>query len=42
VEAVLGLIKEATADREVKPTIVIKSTIPVGYTVHEGRTKPAY
>ena len=34
VETVLGIIKETTADREVKPTIVIKSTIPVGYTVH--------
>ena len=34
VESVLALIKEATEDREVKPTIVIKSTIPVGYTVH--------
>ncbi len=34
VESVLSLIKEATADREVKPTVVIKSTIPVGYTVH--------
>ena len=33
VEAVLALIKESTAHREVKPTIVIKSTIPVGYTV---------
>ena len=33
VETVLELIKEATGDREVKPTIVIKSTIPVGYTV---------
>ncbi|MCR4614591.1 MAG: nucleotide sugar dehydrogenase [Clostridiales bacterium] len=31
-ESVLGLVKEATADREVKPTVVIKSTIPVGYT----------
>jgi nucleotide sugar dehydrogenase len=30
VETVLELIKEATADR--KPTIVIKSTVPVGYT----------
>ena len=30
----MGLIKEATAERETKPTIVIKSTIPVGYTVH--------
>jgi UDPglucose 6-dehydrogenase len=34
VESVLALIKEATAEREAKPTIVIKSTIPVGYTVH--------
>lgn len=34
VEKVLSAIKEATADREAKPTIVIKSTIPVGYTVH--------
>lgn len=34
VESVLSLIKEATEDREEKPTIVIKSTIPVGYTVH--------
>ena len=34
VESVLSLIKEATENREEKPTIVIKSTIPVGYTVH--------
>lgn len=34
VESVLSLIKETTVDREVKPTVVIKSTIPVGYTVH--------
>ena len=34
VESVLSLIKETTADRDVKPTVVIKSTIPVGYTVH--------
>ena len=33
VENVLALIKESTADRETKPTIIIKSTIPVGYTV---------
>ncbi|OPZ47642.1 MAG: UDP-glucose 6-dehydrogenase [Bacteroidetes bacterium ADurb.BinA104] len=33
-ENVLALIKESTADRETKPTIIIKSTIPVGYTVH--------
>ena len=34
VESVLSLIKACTAERETKPTIVIKSTIPVGYTVH--------
>ena len=34
VESVLSLIKESTAARENKPTIIIKSTIPVGYTVH--------
>nr|MCR5047378.1 nucleotide sugar dehydrogenase [Saccharofermentans sp.] len=34
VENVLALIQESTADRETKPTIIIKSTIPVGYTVH--------
>ena len=34
VESVLALIKEATAKRDVMPTIVIKSTIPVGYTAH--------
>ena len=34
VESVLTLIKESTANRETKPTIIIKSTIPVGYTVH--------
>ncbi len=34
VESVLALIKEATAERETGPAIVIKSTIPVGYTVH--------
>lgn len=33
VESVLALIKTATADREIPPTIVIKSTIPVGYTM---------
>ncbi len=32
VESVLALVKEVTADCEKKPTIVIKSTIPVGYT----------
>ncbi len=32
VESVLALIREATADRMKKPTVVIKSTIPVGYT----------
>ena len=34
VESVLTLIKESTLTKTVKPTIVIKSTIPVGYTVH--------
>ncbi|MCR4947458.1 MAG: nucleotide sugar dehydrogenase [Lachnospiraceae bacterium] len=34
VESVLTAIKSATSDRKIKPTIVIKSTIPVGYTVH--------
>lgn len=33
VEAVLVLIKNITADNEKKPTVVIKSTIPVGYTM---------
>ncbi len=32
VESVLKLIRESTADRERKPTVVIKSTIPVGFT----------
>lgn len=32
VESVLRLVLEASKDRDVKPTIVIKSTIPVGYT----------
>lgn len=32
VENVLGTIKKVTDDREVKPVVVIKSTIPVGYT----------
>ena len=34
VETVLRLIKDCTSNRETKPTIVIKSTIPVGYTAH--------
>lgn len=34
VESVLALIKESTANRETKPMIIIKSTIPVGYTMH--------
>ncbi|MBP3650987.1 MAG: nucleotide sugar dehydrogenase [Clostridia bacterium] len=34
VETVLKLVLESTAKREKKPTIVIKSTIPVGYTEH--------
>ncbi len=32
VESVLGLIKEVTGGRERKPVVVIKSTVPVGYT----------
>ncbi|WP_455124856.1 nucleotide sugar dehydrogenase [Ruminococcus sp.] len=32
VEAVLELIKKVTGNKKKKPTIVIKSTIPVGYT----------
>ena len=32
VESVIKLVLEVSKDREVKPTIVIKSTIPVGYT----------
>ena len=32
VEAVIRLILDSTKDRETKPMIVIKSTIPVGYT----------
>ena len=32
VEAVIKLILKATSDREIKPTVVIKSTVPVGYT----------
>ncbi len=34
VESILALIKSATNGRETKPTIIIKSTVPVGYTVH--------
>lgn len=34
VESVIRLIQECTADRKEKPTIVIKSTVPVGYTKH--------
>lgn len=34
VESAIRTVLDATADREKKPVIVIKSTIPVGYTVH--------
>ncbi len=34
VEKVLELVKSCTANREHKPAIIIKSTIPVGYTNH--------
>lgn len=33
VESVLSAVKASTSEREIKPTVVIKSTIPVGYTV---------
>ena len=33
VESVLAVIREASSGRDVKPTVVIKSTVPVGYTV---------
>lgn len=32
VEDVLAAVKEAAVDREVRPTVVIKSTVPIGYT----------
>ena len=32
VEAVLKLVQKSTGDREIKPAVVIKSTVPVGYT----------
>lgn len=32
VESVIQLVLDSTKDREEKPTIVIKSTVPVGYT----------
>ena len=32
VEAVLSIIKDTTSDKDIKPTVIIKSTIPVGYT----------
>ena len=34
VESVIGQILASTANKEIKPTIVIKSTVPVGYTEH--------
>ena len=34
VETVIRLILDCTRDREIKPAIVIKSTVPVGYTEH--------
>ncbi len=32
VESIIATVKEITSDKEKKPTIIIKSTIPVGYT----------
>ncbi len=37
VEDVIALVLDSTRDRERKPTIVIKSTVPVGYTEHVRR-----
>ena len=34
VESVIRLVLDSTANRDVKPIIVIKSTVPVGYTKH--------
>nr|AIF25947.1 putative UDP-glucose dehydrogenase [uncultured bacterium Ad_091_F22_contig1] len=34
VEKVLALIRECTLGRETPPAVVIKSTVPVGYTLH--------
>ena len=34
VEAVLSSIKDVSTGREAPPTVVIKSTVPVGYTTH--------
>lgn len=34
VESVLRLIRESTESREKKPAVIIKSTVPVGYTEH--------
>ena len=33
VETVLKLIQDVTKDRQTKPAVVIKSTVPVGYTI---------
>ena len=32
IESVLKLVKESTGHREVQPVVIIKSTVPVGYT----------
>lgn len=34
VEAVLTLVRDVTKERQTKPVIVLKSTVPVGYTAH--------
>ena len=34
VDSVLALIRESTEGRSVKPAVIIKSTVPVGYTEH--------
>ena len=40
VDSVVRLVSEESSERAVKPTIVIKSTIPVGYTQHLIRQYP--
>ena len=37
VESVLAAVKTATSGRSIKPTIIIKSTVPVGYTAQVRR-----
>ena len=41
VDSVIQLVSEVTAEREKKPVIVIKSTVPVGYTVQAAKRHSA-